>query len=138
MSKNTFSKKRCHFWFWPISAETTIFIVFPGLHCFGAKIFWPKQIVCTKMRVFLPSLTQIVSGNFCKKKSSFYFSHFWMTTLKNTIFIWFFGLFHFPFFSFFCFYFSNLKRKNKKCNFLFENLTFDIPKILQKHYFGTM
>ena len=64
--KTPFSKKRCHFWFWAISAETTIFIVFPGLHCFGPKkIFWPKQIVCTKMRVFSPFLTEIVSGNFC-------------------------------------------------------------------------
>ena len=57
-----------------------------------------------------------------------------MTTLKNTIFIGFVGLFHFPFFSFFCFYFSNVKKeKNKKCNFLFENLIFDIPKILHKN-----
>ena len=28
------------------------------------KLFWPKQIVCTKMRLFSPFLTQIVSGNF--------------------------------------------------------------------------
>ena len=60
-----------------------------------------------------------------------------MTTLKNTIFIGFF--LPFPFVLFFCFYFSNIKKdKNKKCKFLFENLIFDIPKILQKHYFGTM
>ena len=65
MSKTPFSKKRCHFWFWAISAETTIFIVFPGLHCFGPKEIWPKQIVCTKMRVFSPFLTQMVSSNFC-------------------------------------------------------------------------
>ena len=37
MSNNTFSQKRFHFWFWAISAETTIFIVFPGLDCFGPK-----------------------------------------------------------------------------------------------------
>ena len=37
MSKTPFSKKRCHFWFWAISTETPIFIVFPGLHCFGPK-----------------------------------------------------------------------------------------------------
>ena len=42
----------------------------------------------------------------------------------------------FFFFSFFCFYFSNIKKeKNKKCNFLFENLIFDIPQILQKTLF---
>ena len=27
--------------------------------------------------------------------------------------------------------------KNKKCNFLFEDLILDIPTILRKHYFGT-
>ena len=37
--KTPFSKKRCHFWFWAISAETPIFIVFPVLHCFGPKKF---------------------------------------------------------------------------------------------------
>ena len=31
----------------------------------GPNNFWPKQIVCLKMRVFSPFLTQIVSGNFC-------------------------------------------------------------------------
>ena len=63
--KTPFSKKRCHFCFFAISAETPIFIVFL-LHCFGPKkTFLPKQIVCTKMRVFSPFLTQIVSGNFC-------------------------------------------------------------------------
>ena len=37
MSKTPFSKKRCHFCFFAISAETPIFIVFPALHCFGPK-----------------------------------------------------------------------------------------------------
>ena len=37
MSKNTFVKKECHFWFWALSAETTFFIVLPGFHCFGPK-----------------------------------------------------------------------------------------------------
>ena len=37
VKKTPFSKKRCHFCFWAISAETTIFIVFPGLHYFGPK-----------------------------------------------------------------------------------------------------
>ena len=35
--KTPFQKKKCHFWFWTVSAETTIFIVFPGFHCFGFK-----------------------------------------------------------------------------------------------------
>ena len=53
-----------------------------------------------------------------------------MTTLKKPIFIGFFGLFHFLFFSFFLFLgLQHKKGKNKKCNFLFENLIFDIPQI---------
>ena len=39
MSKTPFSKKRCLFWFWAISVETTIFIVFLGWNCFGQKNF---------------------------------------------------------------------------------------------------
>ena len=61
-----------------------------------------------------------------------------MTTLKNPIFIGFFGLFHFFFFFFLFLFFQHKKGKNKKCNFLFENLIFDIPQILQKHYFDTL
>ena len=52
-----------------------------------------------------------------------------MTTLKNPIFIGFFAIFPFLFlFFFFLFLFSNIKKKNKKCNFLFENLILDNPK----------
>ena len=43
VKKTPFSKKRCHFCFWAISAETTIFIVFPGLHCFGPKKFFGQN-----------------------------------------------------------------------------------------------
>ena len=54
-----------------------------------------------------------------------------MTTLKKTYFYGFFC--YFPFFVFFFFLFSvsifqHKKEKNKKCNFLFENLIFDNPK----------
>ena len=72
MSKSTFFKKKwCHFWFWAISAETTIFIVFPGLHCFGLKKFWPKRIACTKMHVFfsLPDTNSV--------RQSLLKIHFW-------------------------------------------------------------
>ena len=61
-----------------------------------------------------------------------------MTTSKKTIFI---GFWAFSIFFFFFFLFLGLqhkKGKNKKCNFLFENLIFDIPQILQKHYFDTL
>ena len=41
----------------------------------------------------------------------------------------FFAIFPFLLFFFFLFLFSNIKKKkNKKCNFLFENLIFDNPK----------
>ena len=42
MSRNTF-KKECHFWFWAISAETTIFIVYPGFHRFGPETFFGQN-----------------------------------------------------------------------------------------------
>ena len=62
-----------------------------------------------------------------------------MTTLKKPYFYRVFWLFPFSFFLPFLFlYLQHKKGKNKKCNFLFENLIFDIPKILQKHYFDTL
>ena len=108
------------FGFWAISAETTIFIVFPGFHCFGPKNFWPKQIVCTKVRVFLPSWHKSCQAIFAKNPF-FIFHIFGWPALKNTNFIgfWFF------FSIFFCFYFSNIK-KNKKN--IFENLILTSPK----------
>ena len=55
VKKTPFSQKRCHFWFWAISAETTIFIVFPGLHCFGPKKILAKtDSVHENARFFLP------------------------------------------------------------------------------------
>ena len=51
-----------------------------------------------------------------------------MTTLKKNYFYRVFCYFPFFVFFFFCFYFPTQKRKNKKCNFLFENLIFDNPK----------
>ena len=51
--KTPFLKKRCHFWFWAVSAETTIFKVFPGFIVLAPKNFWPKQIVFTSVRQFL-------------------------------------------------------------------------------------
>ena len=123
MSKNTFFKKRCHFWFWPISAETTIFIVFPGLHCFGPKNFLAKtDSVHENARFFsLPDTNSV--RQFLPKIHFFDFSHFCMTTSKNTIFIGFFGLFHFLFF-FFCFYFSNIKKTKTKNAIFFSKTSF--------------
>ena len=59
-------------------------------------------------------------------KIHFYFSHFWMTTLKNTFYSFFWP---FPFFSFFCFYFSNIKRKNKNAIFFSKTSFLTSPKL---------
>ena len=63
-----------------------------------------------------------------------------MTTLKKTCFYRVFWPFPFSFFFFFFLFvfLQHKKEKNKKCNFLFENVIFDIPQILQKHYFDTL
>ena len=66
MSKNTFFQKKvsfllfCNFHWNPYFYNVSCFALF-----WSKKTFWPKQIVCTKVRVFSPFLTQIVSGNFC-------------------------------------------------------------------------
>ena len=52
------------------------------------------------------------------------FSHFWMTTAKKHIFIGFFCLFHFVCFSFFCFYFSNIKKRQQKNAIFFSKTSF--------------
>ena len=65
--KNTLFQKKvsflfffCNFRWNPNFYSVSCFALF-----WSKKHFWPKQIVCTKMRVFSPFLTQIVSGNFC-------------------------------------------------------------------------
>ena len=62
--KTLFSKKRCHFWFWAISAETTFFFLVCTVlvqETFLAK----SDSVHENARFYSPFLTQIVSGNFC-------------------------------------------------------------------------
>ena len=126
MSKTPFSKKRCHFWFWflAISAESTIFIAFPGPLFWSKKHFWPKQIVCTKMRAFfsLPDTNSV--RQFLLKIYFLGFFTFWMTTAKKTVFTGFWGLFHFVCFSFFCFYFSNVKKTKTKNAIFFSKTSF--------------
>ena len=126
--KNTLFQKKVSFLFFFCNFRWNPY--FYCVSCFAlfwSKKFWPKQIVCTKMRVFPPVLTQIVSGNFCYKSIFLIFHIFGWPPLKNPIFV---GLFGLSIFFFFCFHFSNIKKetKNKKCNFLFENLIFDNPK----------
>ena len=79
--KHLFQKKRRHFWFWAISDETTIFIVFSGLHCFGPKKYLAKTDSVHENECFssLPD-TNGVSQCFFAKNPVFDFSHFWMTT----------------------------------------------------------
>ena len=55
------------------------------------------------------------------QKIHFYFSHVWMTTLENTIFVGIFGLFHFLFF---CFYYSNIKKEKTKNAIFFSKTSF--------------
>ena len=117
------------------------FYIFPGLHYFGPKKFWPKQIVCTKMRFFSLPDTNSVRQFLQKIRIFCFFFTFLDDNLKNN-FIGFFGLFHFVCFSFFCFYFSNIKERQKKCNFPFQKPHFWHPQNFankkSKHYFGTM
>ena len=126
--KNTFFKKKVSFLVLANFRWNHNFYSFSWFTLFWAQnIFWPKQIVCTKTRFFSPFLTQLVSGNFCKKSMFFSFFHFFAwPPQKKTIFTGFFGLFHFLFFLFL--FLQHKKDKNKKCYFLFENLIFDIPK----------
>ena len=66
MSKNTFFKEKVSFLVLGNFRWNHYFYSFSWFTLFWApKKIWPKQIVCTKMRVFSPFLTQIVSGNFC-------------------------------------------------------------------------
>ena len=118
-----------------MSAETPIFIVFPALHCFGPKkTFWPKQIVCTKMRFFsLPDTNRV--RQFLLKIHSFWFFTFLDDHLKKSYFYRVFWPFPFSVFSFLFLVHQHKKKKKQKCNFLFEYLFFDIPQILQKTLF---
>ena len=135
MSKNTFFQKKVSFLLLGNFRWNHYFYSFSWFTLFWAKkIFWPKQIVCTKMRVFfsLPDTNSV--SQFLLKIHFFEFSHFCMTTLKKPYFYRVFWPFPFSFFFFFFFFFLFLglqhkKGKNKKCNFLFENLIFDIPQI---------
>ena len=108
--------------------------------------FWTKfwlyssfswfSVVCTKMH-FSPFLTQLVSGNFCKKKRiPFLFFTFLDDHLKKHYIIGPFGLF--PFCFLFCFFFLFLclqHRKDKqthKMQLSFRKPHFWHPNILSK------
>ena len=122
VKKHPFPKKRCHFCFFAISAETPIFIVFPALHCFGPKKILAKtDSVHENARFFsLPDTNSV--RQFLLKIHFFDFSHFWMTTLKKTYFYRVFWSFPFSFFSFFLFLFLQHKKEKTK-NAIFSSKT---------------
>ena len=88
MSKNTFFQKKVSFLLFDNFRWNHYFYSFSWFTLFWSKKnFWPKQIVCTKMRVFisLPDTNSV--RQFLLKIHFFDFSHFWMTTLKKTLFL---------------------------------------------------
>ena len=138
-------------------AENTIKIVLSAKHSFsktqlvkptfsqfflvctvlGPKHFLAKTDSARENALFF-SLPDTNSVRQFLPKIHFLIFHIFAWPPQKTLFVLVFWPFPFSFFSFFCFYSQHKKDKNKKCNFLFENLIFDIPKILQKHYFGTV
>ena len=125
--KHLFQKK-CHLWFWAISAETTIFYSASWFTLFWAKKFLAKTDSVHENAFF--SLPDTNSVRQFWKIQFFDFSHFWMTTLKSPIFV---GLFGLSIFFFFCFYLSNIKKEKLKMQFSFENLIFYIPPKKHTH-----
>ena len=131
MSKNTFFKEKVSFlvlfnFRWnPYFYSFSCFTLF-----WSKKQIWPKQIVATKMRFFF-SLPDTNSVRQFSLKIHFLWSLTFLDDhLKKTYFYRVFFC-YFPFFCFFLFsvsIFQHKKEKNKKCNFLFENLIFDNPK----------
>ena len=126
MSKNTFFKRKVSFLVLGNFRWNHYFYSVSWFALFWAKTNFGKTDSVHENARFSSVLTQIVSGSFCKNLFFFFdFSHSWMITLKNTIFIGFFCLFHFLVFSFFCFYFCNKKQKEKTQNLRF---SFRIPR----------
>ena len=139
--KNTFSPKPKNTVFFPKQGVILGFGRFPlkplfllfflGFHCFGPQKKCAKQKVCTKMRPFF-SLPDTNGVRRFLLKILVIFLIFGYPPLKTQFYI--FG--HFPFLFSFGLSCGNIKRQKQKCIF-FENLIFDIPTILRKHYFGT-
>ena len=89
VKKNTFLQKKVSFLVLVNFRRNHYFYSFSWFALFlGPKKFLAKTDSVHEMRVFSPFLTQIVSGQFfAKKKKILIFSHFWMTTLKKTLFL---------------------------------------------------
>ena len=135
MSKKTpFSKKRCHFWFVAISAETTIFIAFTGLHCFGPKKLIDQNRWCARKCAFfsLPDTNSV--RQFLLNIHFFDFSYFWMTTLKKHYFYRVFWPLPFCVFVFVFFLYLFLQHRKKKTKMQF---SFRIPHFWHTQNFVT-
>ena len=125
MSKNTFFKEKVSFLVLGNFRWNHYFYSFSWFTLFWSKKkFWPKQIVCTKMRVFfsLPDTNSV--RQFLLKIHFFCFFTFLDDHLKKTYFYRVFGPFPFSFFSFFCFYFSNIKKEKTKNAIFFSKTSF--------------
>ena len=124
MSKNTFFKEKVSFLVLGNFRRNPYFYSFSCFALFWSKKNLAKTDSCNENALFfsLPDTNSV--RQFWLKIHFYDFSHFWMTTLKKPIFIGFFCYFLFFSVSFF----QHKKEKNKKCNFLFENLIFDNPK----------
>ena len=113
---------------------------------FWFRLFWSQKSKCLAKTdsvhenarfSSLPDTNSV--RQFLLKCHFFDFSHFWMTTLKKYYFHSLFLPFPFILFFFSLFLFLlHKKDKNKKLQFLFESLIFDIQPILQKHYVDTL
>ena len=137
MSKNTFFQKKTVSFF-----GFGQFPLKPLFYCFSwFTLFWAKKKFLAKTdsahenaRFF--SLPDTNSVRQFLQKIHFWFFTFLHDHLKKPYFYRVFWHFPVSLFFFFLFLFlQHKKRKNKKCNFLFENLIFDIPKNFAKTLF---
>ena len=88
MSKNTFFKKKVSFLLFDnLRWNPYFYSVFCFALFWSKKKFWPKQIVCTKMRVFfsLPDTNSV--RQFLLKIHFFWFFTFLDDHLKKTLFL---------------------------------------------------
>ena len=133
VKKQLFSKKTVSFWVLGNFRWNHYFYSFSGFSLFWSKKKFGQNRECARKCSFiLPSWHKKCQAIFAKNLFVSFFSCL-DDHLKNTNFwkvFW-------PFSILFLFLLQQQEDKNKKCNFLFENLNVDIPTILRKHYFGT-
>ena len=132
MSKNTFFKEKVSFLVLGNFRWNHYFYSFSWFALFWSKQkFWPKQIVCTKMRVF--SLPDTNSVRQVLLKSIFWVFHiFGWPPPKKPIFIGVLGFFHFDCSIFLFLFFQHKKDKNKKCDLLSKTSFLTSPKFCKQ------